>query len=101
LPYPNLHDPAGSTADATKAVRSSPRYKDLFSSLWTPGAFAQGHFQPGIKDDPEFAPVEVILQRECPARSDGDDLEASDIASGIEAKLPPGTRLLGYPFLEF
>jgi len=82
-------------------VRSSPWDKDLFSSLWTPGAFAQGHFQPGIKDNPEFAPVEVILQGECPVRPDGDDLEASDIASRIETKLSPGTRLLGDPFPEF
>jgi len=70
----------------------------FFFFLQTP--LTEIHLQAGIKDNPEFAPVQVVLQGERPTRTNGDDLKASGGAVGIGPEFSPGPNLLADFFPE-
>jgi len=97
---PEFHHPAGAAAHAAKTVGCPAGYENLLPFLRPPNPLTESHLQAGIKDNPEFAPVQVVLQGERPTRTNGDDLKASGGAVGIGPEFSPGPNLLADFFPE-
>src|SRR4030043_695776 len=93
-PDPEFHHPAGAAADAAKPVGGPAGYENLLPFLRPPNPLTESHLQAGIKDNPEFAPVQVVLQGERPTRPNGDVLKGSGGTVGIGPEFSPGPNPL-------